>query len=226
MKPLLLLSSFLLVVAISSAQTYTVKNGSSISDVLTLSDIYQYPQFMPGTAFLKDGRKAPGKLNYNLLVAEVQFIDPKGDTLALNMDDQLQHLVIGKDTFYFDKGYLEQVTTGGGVKLAKRTYFSSNHQKEGAYGVSSPSSSSTSISTINIQDKTYTLKVAEDVILMKNKLFYFGDQNNHFYHAEKKNLLKLVPKNKDKVEDYLKANNVNFSSEDDLVKLVAFLKTL
>ncbi len=40
----------------------------------------------------------------------MQFIDPKGDTLALANESTLNFISIGADTFFYkNKGYIEQV---------------------------------------------------------------------------------------------------------------------
>src|SRR5258705_2620816 len=60
-----------------------VKADESISDVLTTEKIYQYPQFSRGKIIFRDHRLTEAMLNYNYLNSEIEFIDPKNDTLAI-----------------------------------------------------------------------------------------------------------------------------------------------
>jgi hypothetical protein len=64
-------------------KTYTVPAGVEVKEIVPANEIYQFPEFLQGLVIFKDGKSAPGKLNYNRLRAEIQFIDPKGDTLSL-----------------------------------------------------------------------------------------------------------------------------------------------
>jgi hypothetical protein len=43
--------------------------------------------FTPGRVYFKNGEVSAGKLNYSLVLEEILFISPAGDTLAL--DDKL-----------------------------------------------------------------------------------------------------------------------------------------
>src|SRR5215213_4561918 len=73
----------------------TVKAGNNIMDVLSTTDVFYYPHFTSGKVFLRDGTAAEGKLNYNRLVDEMHFINPKGDTMALANEQDIKYVVIG-----------------------------------------------------------------------------------------------------------------------------------
>ncbi len=98
----------------------TVKAGSKISDVFTAADIFYYPEFTKGRVYFKDGSTSSAKLNYSLLVDQIQFIDPKGDTLSLANQTTIQVISIDQDSFYYDKGYLRLVVGNKLVKLAEK----------------------------------------------------------------------------------------------------------
>ena len=74
--------------------------------------------------------------------------------------------------------------------------------------------------------KSKDLILSEDILLKKETLYFFGDKYNHFVRAGKKRLLNLFPKDEISIENYLKANKVNFDKKDDLEKLTLFLKKL
>ena len=202
----------------------TVKAGYRISDVLTVSDIYLHPQFVYGTVLFRSGAKSAAKMNYNSLYDEMLFIDPKGDTLALTDEKTIKVITLAKDTFYYEDGYIRQVTNNNVVKLAeKRIWELADIRKVGSHG--RPANTGvTSLRTVTDElGTTRDLVLSEDLILRKRAAFYFGDQYNHFVPAVKKNLLHFFPREENNLADYMKENKVNFSKKEDLEKVALFL---
>src|SRR6187399_549627 len=123
MKTLLLLFFILIGYTELSAQDSiyaTIKTGQSVKDVLTTADLYHYPQFTNGKVFLRDGSKAAGKMNYNRLYGQMLFINPKGDTLALADEKNIKFIIIERDTFYYDEGYMRLMANNGVIKLTEK----------------------------------------------------------------------------------------------------------
>ena len=196
-------------------------------DVLPTADVFFYQHFTSGKVFLRDGTKSEAKLNYNRLVDEMHFIDPKGDTLALADEKNIKYIIIDNDTFYYDGGYVRVLSTGNFVKIAiKQVWMISDTRQIGAYNTTNSSVSIVSHTSYNEGGRLYDLTVNADVILKKVEQYYFGDNYNHFLIADKKNLLKLFPKEEKRIEMYLKENKINFANKDDLEKLVQFLEHL
>lgn len=196
-------------------------------DVLPTADIFFYQHFTSGKVFFRDGTKSEAKLNYNRLVDEMHFIDPKGDTLALADEKNIKYIIIDNDTFYYDGGYVKVLSTGNFVKLAiKQVWMISDTRQIGAYNTTNNSVSIVSHTSYNEGGRLYDLTVNADVILKKVEQYYFGDNYNHFLIADKKNLLKLFAKEEKRIEMHLKENKINFANKDDLEKLVQFLEHL
>ncbi len=215
------------VVAVAQGpDTYTIKPGMGVLQVIPLEKIYRYPTFQQGLVVFRSGASTLGKLNYNHLFAVIQFINQQGDTLSMAEEPLVKYVAIGKDTFYYDKGYVRTITAGP-VKLAERVLFREYIQKPGAnYELSSGATSSSTITAMR-EGKTLGSDVVEqEVVLMKNTLYFIGDRFNVFVPADKRNLLKVYSKQKRQVENYLSANAVDFKKEEDLIKLTAFLVSL
>jgi hypothetical protein len=204
----------------------TVKAGDNIMDVLSASDVFYYPLFTKGNVFLRDGTTTEAKLNYNRLVDEMHFIGPDGDTLALANEENIKYIAIGKDTFFFDKGYMRIIANGGRAKLAlKQIWIISETKQIGAYNTTNSSASITSVTTYNEAGKLYDLTVNADVVLSRIEHFYLGNNSNHFVLANKKNLLMLFPEGRS-IEIYLKENKIDFTKGNDLTKLILYLAQL
>lgn len=196
-------------------------------DVLPMSEIFFYPQFVNGKVFLRDGKVSETKLNYNRLVDEIHFIDKKGDTLALDGETNIKFVAVGNDTFYYNQGYLRVLYPGNSIKLAIReVWIISETRQIGAYGSTNNSVSTIAFKSIQEGGRLYDLVVNEDIVLKRQTKYYFGDHFNQFMQATKTNLLTLFPKEEQPIARYLKENKINFNDKADLEKAVQFVDQL
>ena len=193
-------------------------------DVLPTSEVFLYPEFTSAKVFLRNGSGAEAKLNYSRLVDEMHFIDPKGDTLALDNEANVKYVVAGNDTFYYDEGYLRIVTPGSFAKLAIRdTWVISETRQLGAYNSTNTSVAMLAFKSLEEGGRLYDLIVNEDVILKREEKYFFGDNFNQFVIASKANLLMLFPKEQQRIGMYVKENRINFNDKADLEKTVQFV---
>src|SRR5688500_2017083 len=192
MKLFFLLSAFVFflnsIVGAQKRKTYTINPGIKVTEVIPKDEIFLYPDFTPGTVYFKTGTSSPGLLNYNYLMAEIQFIDLKGDTLSLADEGTIGYIANTRDTFYYDNGYLKFIRDCGEFKLAQKQFFVlANIEKIGAMGTKT---SSSSINTYTRLPGNYTSNglIAQEVLtLARNDQYYFGDKFNHFKKLNKKN---------------------------------------
>ena len=135
-----------------------IKAGKSFNESIAFTDLYQYPQFVTGKVFFKSGDSGMAKLNYNRLLDDIQFIDPKGDTLNLVNAATIRFIRIDVDVFYYDNGYVKLIKDTNEIKLAaKQTLLVSGKDKIGAYGVPNPTSAIDSYGTLIDPKGTYKL---------------------------------------------------------------------
>jgi hypothetical protein len=204
----------------------TINPGEKFVDKLPREEGYMYPEFVKGKVYLKNNTVSLVQLNYNSLYAEMQFINPKGDTLSVADEKQIKLIVINQDTFFYDKSYLKLVSDLGKVKLANNQFFEIvKKEKIGEFGQPGRGSVET---YNNISSPSYIRDiVANEIITMaKSSVYYIGDEFNNFKVANKKNLLEIYSKHEGDVKSYLKENKVDFSNEKDLKKMLAYLKKL
>ena len=167
-------------------------------------------------------------MNYSCLIDHMLFIDPKGDTLAITDAQTIKYISLDKDTFFFNEGYLRQVTSNGSVKLAeKRVWELADIRKIGSHNRPATTFAVNSYSSlIDIFGKSHDLVMNEDLVLRKRSIYFFGDDYYHFTHSDKKNFLSLFPKQHNALTQYLKENKVKFDNGEDLQKLIQFLGQL
>lgn len=208
-----------------SAKMYTVKPGADIRDVIPMTEMFRYPGFVPGAVVFRNGLSTAGTLNYNILLGEIQFIDPEGDTLSLANEETIRYVLISRDTFYYDDGYLKLLRSSGGIKLAEKVLFREYIQKPGSYDLSSATTATNTLSSL-LERRSYELNTNQEITLVKSTQYFIGNRFNEFYYADKKNLLKAFSSHRVPIGNYLNKNTIEFNREQDLVKLMKFLEAL
>jgi len=214
--------------SLSNAQKheqFIINPGERPAEAIPDSAQYAYPLFVRGGITFRDDRSSgTARLNYNYLFEEMMFLNTKGDTLAIDDAATIRQIVINTDTFYFSNVFIKQMTTYGDIKLGRREFFRiSNIRKTGAMGL--PTSNTVeSFKAVSTASDLRTLVVQEVLTLEKMTQFYFGDKFNKFQLANRNNLLELFPEKRKLIKAYLKETNVNFIREDDIIKLLAYLR--
>ena len=206
-----------------------VKADTDITRAIPMADRYRYPQFMAGNVVYRNGVSGGGRLNYNRLLGEIQFIDTKGDTLGLADEQNVAHVMIGTTRFYVNpgKGCPEVISEHGPVKLARQTVFRSmRSEKKVAYGQSSGASSVATVQPYSNNSSMHRIESIGDQMVKEETTYFIIDQNERYYQLNKNTLYKVFPKHKKAIEAYLNEQSVQFSEEADLQKLIQFCSGL
>jgi hypothetical protein len=226
---ILFLAALVVTTAIATAQgrkSYTVKPGEKIKDALPQQAVYLYPNFREGIVSFKNKTQGAAKLNYNKLVDEIEFIDNKGDTLALADEKNIAQVTIDNDTFYYGPGYVQKQYEFSHVKFGlKKCLLLSNREKEGAMG--GVASSATVAYDQMFSRQGMKIFQAKEYLTFSEQTYYFiGDAYNRFKPMNKKNVLNMYAKKQSAVEAYFSEHTVNFVDEGNVKQLIAFLQTL
>jgi len=202
-----------------------VKKGTSLIDYFTVEERYLYPEFTPGKVIFKTGVYTERKLNYNYLNGEIEFLE-NSDTLSIINKKDIKLITIKQDTFFFDKGYILQLTAGHPKIGLKESVEFKDYVKKDGYGSTGSSGARTSYGSMATEGSNYKLTVNEDVIYKRTKGYYILSNEGDFALFNKKNVNKLFPRNKNEIKSFLKTNKTKFDSEEDLLKLAEFLEGL
>jgi hypothetical protein len=208
-------------------KVYIVRAGEVPSEVLPLEARYVFPTFKQGTAHMRDGTVSTAKLNYNIMLDEMQFIDNKGDTLAIAYPETIRSVTIDTTLYFYDKTYFEVVHQEDSFKLAKKQIFvQSPYRTRGGYDVPTAVSSITTYGSINASRGPSALQVKKDVQFHKVVAYVVSDKFNHFFKADKKAFLHIFPGKKVVIENYMKENHIDYFQPTDLEKLLRFCVSL
>lgn len=226
---LLLLCWTALCADVQAQKQIRIKADGNVTNAIPMADRYRYPQFMTGNVVYRNGVSGAGQLNYNRLLGEMQFIDPKGDTMALADEQNVAHVTIGPNRFYVNpgKGCPEVIAEHGPVKLAKQVVLKSMRtEKKVAYGQSSGASSVATVQPYSNNSSVHRIGATGDQMVQEDVSYFLVDQNDRYYLMNKSAIFKVFSKHKKEIEAYLKENSTQFTEEADLRKLIKFCSEL
>jgi hypothetical protein len=202
----------------------TVKSGENIAAVLSSYGMYRLPAFSYGNVTFRDGTKAGGKMNFNIYLGEVQFIDSKGDTLSVAHPETIDSVTIDTLMFYYKNGYLQVVAANGLYKLLRKEKIEFRPIKIGAYGNQSPGNSIESYgrATTSPYVNNNHLTLNEDIVVIKETSYFLYYKKYREEKANRQGFLAAFPGLKKQTDDFISSQNINFRNEEDLKKLLAF----
>jgi hypothetical protein len=187
---------------------------------------YLYGEFSKSDILMKSGQVHNQEIDYNTLTQKMVFTrDSKYyditnpemvDTVYLN---ESKFIPVGK-AFY-------EVLLAAPVKLFvqyKGSLMSAG--KPVGYGGTSQVSSSTSLSSIDLNSRVWNLSIPSDYIVRMSKAFWILRGNEMVSFENEKQLLKLFPEKADQLKSYIKENRLKFEKQDNLIKLMKYLGSL
>jgi hypothetical protein len=210
-----------------SRKTYKVNPGEVITEALPHDVLYKYNQFINGTVHFRNGALGGGRMNFNNLLGKIQFIDDKNDTLELNNEPPIRYVNIAADTFYFEKNWMQVAHSGSNILLTKLVMLGlSNRQRKGAMGVVSEGTVNP-VTQLSFDSRALRELPTNEILTFAFYTEYFaGDRFGHFKPANKKGFLSLFGTNNKQIEAYFGEHPVDFSNEDDLLRLTGYIDQL
>ncbi|MCF2490688.1 hypothetical protein [Dyadobacter sp. CY347] len=229
---------FLLLVALFCANSvsgqlndiYRVKNGSDVSKVIPFAERYQFDKFLDGQVLFRSGKISKAKMNYSLVHGEVLFVDAKKDTMLFNDHAFISKIFVGDNLYFYTKGHghVHAIEDYDGVKLGKKQFLvRMGNEKYASYDQYSATSAISSYSSfVNQNGNLQGLESNVKVVLKRRSILFLIDKNERITFATRANFLKIYPKYKKKLNEYLRVNETNFEKEEDLKRVLEFASHL
>jgi hypothetical protein len=197
--------------------------GESLSAYST----YRFPSYEEATILFKNGGTLKSRINFNMLLCSMQFIDSKGDTLEIAKPKDIDSIRFSNSIFFFNDSYFEILATSGSAKLIASRRASIEPVTLGAMGTAARNVSAESYATYKyIFSLPINLQLNEDVYIYDKTEYFLMTEAGEVFKATKNNFLRKFGSHKSDIENFLKSNKVNFNSESDLEKLFHFVLTL
>jgi hypothetical protein len=208
-------------------KTYTVQPGQRVYDAVPPAERYLSPEFPMGIVQFRNNRVGGGRMSYNKLLAAVEFIDERGDTLTLSNPGEIRWVKIGEDSFFVDKYYLQRLDRKQGLVLAKLDVIMiSNHRRIGAMGQATDASAD-AYTTLSASGRPLRDMTAQELLTYKEHITYFmGDRTGTFKQVNRKNLSAMFGNHRKQLEKYLDEQKPDFFLEKDMLQLLDFLASL
>lgn len=194
---------------------------------------YLYPDFQKGTLILTNGQHRVMPINIHLLKGDLHFVDDKG-MIQMAPAGQFSAVQIGEDYFRRVNGYLMKMTPGPDeqnfVAVRSIVDLTALNETGGAYGVSSTTSSTQRITSVDMPGFVNTnhmeqFQNRESGKKLKIKNEYYIVIDGKAIKASKKEVTEAV--GADRAADFkqfLKKNKINWKDEQSLLTLFEFFK--
>jgi hypothetical protein len=226
MKKLLFSVGIIFFTITSTAQEVEtiVVNGAEVTDFIAKQG-YKYPVFQKGRVYFVNSDSGGGKLNLNYLLQTMQFLNPVGDTLVMDNETSIKYMTIGTDSFFYDEGFLEKITSAANVSLLKKSSLTLNGDPQllGAFGKPALTTAVISQDVLRSEQSTFTLNRNQEYRFTRRTAFYLNAGNKGFVELNKKNIERLFSNKAGAIDNFIRQQNINLKKEADVLRLFAFI---
>lgn len=184
---------------------------------------YLFPDFTEGYVYYKDGRVFSVPLNYDLLKQKFFFIDKDKEKKEFSEPNMITSIKIGERVFMPVPGKEVAEVIQLGPTILVQYIGSKKVKKALTYGGRTETASVDSYnnliySTGDYESSTFLGKIHHEFYIEKNKrLKKFSTE---------KQFLKIFPKQKEQLKQYIKENKIDFNSKEDVIKLCNYADSL
>lgn len=232
-KIILTISILTIILTISNSQEKVTANVSRTGNETIIQTntnyILLYEEPIHGSITFKDKSVAKAKLNINLLKNEILFLNSEKILLAIDNQEEVLYLNIGRDYFFnTSNGLIQVIANINDVKLGiSRTFKMNNMEQSGAYGMSSTTASTTQYSSYfgNFSNGSPTfeqLTVNQKVDLNYSENFFLIINNKHLLIRNVKQFSKVFKIDKKELDSFVAQNNTDFKNKEDLLQLMNY----
>ncbi len=187
---------------------------------------YRFSGFTAGEVVFRNGHTATARLNYNISLDEMQFINPQGDTLAIADPGNIHFVNLNGSRFYYNDGYLQAVDTVSGTILASRQVLMAEHRRAETYNTMLTADEKIVRDSLFTGNGQKYNQESDGQSLTSKEHFFFGDGKGGFVKAGKEYILQRYDKNRAAIKEFLRTNHINFNKRQDILLLLQFCSQL
>lgn len=182
------------------------------------------PDFQEGTVYYKDGRRFNMPLNYNVAAKKFFFSNKTGEYLKFAEPDMVSLVKIGERTFIHDKKRIQEVLqTTPPILVEYRGVLKNQSTPGSAVGAVK------NMSGVMAGGRYHQLDPQKEVAtfsrLIKKYQIVYNRKKVTFTNAG--SFLKIYPPPlREKLKNYIKENNIDFNSSENVVQLCNYASSL
>ncbi|WP_160111105.1 hypothetical protein [Dysgonomonas sp. Marseille-P4361] len=181
--------------------------------------------FEEGVLIYKDGGKSEGLFNYNTVNEKLVFVARDSTVMEVANPSAILILKINERIFEHIKNgsFYERVPVDNNVYLYIRWHSDMfSEGKVGAYGMKNPSSSIDSKTSIYTPSGFTGLSVNESYVVKPNNFYYIKIKGKLKNVTKKSSLTKLFKGHEVEIEDFIKAEKLDWDNIEGVKKTIAF----
>ncbi|MDH6312544.1 hypothetical protein M2137_001315 [Parabacteroides sp. PFB2-10] len=200
--------------------------SSSIAQIVTEPQ-YLLSSFQPGLVYYKSGQVFNVKMNFSLVTNKFVFIDASDHDIIKEFaePDNVATVKVNGRTFVIDNnGGGDEILKGENPRILVR-YKGKLHDRgqKSAYGGRSQTSSIESMSSFQQGGAIYHLEGDDRWVIQGIEKRYKVEKDKKMKEfINEKQFLKIFPKQKAKIQEYIQTNQVDFDNVDQVITLCLF----
>jgi hypothetical protein len=224
MKPtltlLLLCGALTTALAQKREEVQMTERYNDVSQMMSHTTQYLLPAFEKGTVIFKNGETAAARLNYNMLIEQMQFMEADSSIMSIANLDEVMYVSIGKRFFVKYKAQFIEVIVDGDVQLGvARKLRIVDHRKDGGYGGTTSLMKVESVSTLSGAAADHL--VGTEKIVYEESTTYYLVAGGKPKVASKKVFAKMFPACKESIN----TQDVDYANEAQLRALFLLCKS-
>lgn len=192
----------------------------------SLSKYYRYlfPSFGDAVVKMRDGRSVVYKMNFNLLLCDMQFINRRGDTVVITNPADVDSIRLDSCSFIYDyqKGYFQILAVSDPVCLAIHRHVTFEPVPKGAYGSNSSTGGVEMLNSVSNRGGTIPLVLNEDIYVLESTSFFLYYKGGGLEKAGKAAFMRIYNGGKASLDQFIKTKKIDFNKQGDLEDLFHF----
>ena len=187
----------------------------------SLPKSYLFDHFIKGTVLSKSGAVDEAPLNYNADDQSIVFLRDEQTFILTNLEAIDTIYIQNRKFVAADNIFYEVLTDLSEISLLV-TYHSKTRPLTAISNHDSTTRKAGNDVSNAVTDVYVTRPFNGDNLVEIQKRYWLGQGNSKYKANTQKQFIKVFSPNESALKQYIKESNINFSSSDDLVKLVAF----
>lgn len=180
-----------------------------------------FDKYTKGTVLMKNKARTNAELNFDAANNNMMF-KQNGEEMILTNVNQIDTVYIGDRKFTpIKKVYLEAIPTKHGDIYVHWNLINTYKGKKGAYGMTTQAKVE-SINTAEYTTGVYENQYVDVYELSNNNEYYLFKGEKPIIVKDERSLLKQFPEEKEKIKEYIKEQDIDFTQVDKVLKLLEF----
>jgi hypothetical protein len=192
---------------------------------------YLFPAFVKGMVHFRNGTKREALVNYHCQGGQMQFLNPRADTLLFTSKYLIDYVEIGERRFVLTEAHsdMEVIGAAGRVQLAARTQPEPVGNKLSHSGLHFSASEGSAAHTQMVSNHGGHFQWENNATGQRWQMkttYFLIDRNRIVHPASRRSFLRVYGRNRRQLTRYLRENRIDFGDADDLQKLLGFCNGL